>query len=209
MNKNDQLDQLFQKWKSINNYQRFKSDGIIDEDLFIKAKKKILFIGKEANDPDGEDGDFRKWWNEEMTGGFSIRIGEWAYGILNDFPVFETIKRNQKWEALRSVSFMDVKKPAGGSSSIESEIIEYIKKDMDFIKEEIEIIDPEIIISFIGSKGNQLIFGEDWNTTGYHVNYLKSEKRLVIDFYHPSNQGGSTMNYVLLEKIIKIITDIS
>ena len=59
MSKNLKLNELFIDWeRSIPEYQnKFISDGIIDENEFCNAKKKILFIAKEPNNPLQKD----KW----------------------------------------------------------------------------------------------------------------------------------------------------
>jgi len=153
-----------------------------------------------------KDWDFREWWNEEFKLVFSLRIGEWAYGILNKFPPFSLIKRDEKWNTLKSIAFMNVKKTGGGGRSDYDEIQEYIKDDLYFIRKEIEIIDPEIIISSIGIEANKKIFEGEWEDTNYCVYYLKTDNRTVIDYYHPSSQGGAPMGYVLLQKVLEIIS---
>lgn len=206
MDKNKQLDTLFKKWKLSKSYPHFIKDGIIDENMFESLDQKILFISKEANMKKyDDDNDFRVWWKDEHEKTFSIRVAQWAYGILHNFPEFESISYEKQRVALKSISFMDVKKLGGGNRSNKKDILKYVTQDLEFIKKQIDIIDPDIIVSSIDTKPNKVIFGEDFKKTGYHVNYLQEDGRLIIDFYHPSAQAGASMGYVLLEKVFKVI----
>ena len=157
-NKNQRLDKLFEDWR--NRYKKadnFVKDGIINEALFESASQKILFITKEPNDPKHEGTDFREWWKKEVFYGFSYRIAEWAYGILNRFPPYDKIWTNNDasiaLKSIQSIAFMNVKKSGGGGSSKEREINDYIKRDKKFIYNEIDIINfersKELILAWI------------------------------------------------------------
>lgn len=94
MNKTELLNDLFSIWEeNTPGYKgKFVKDGIIDEEKFLVAPIKILFITKEPNNPAQKPGDFRDWWHEKFNGNFSHRIAEWSYGILNDFlPQYDDI----------------------------------------------------------------------------------------------------------------------
>ena len=81
----------------------------------------------------------------------------------------------------------------------------YAKNDFDNLHEEIEIIDPEIII--LGTSWKKLrnfIFDKvDWRHSGYDVAIRKYNKAKVIDFYHPSSRNAPSAAYSLLQNIIK------
>ena len=212
--KNQQLNTLFDNWSE--NYgasENFVKDGIIDEERFQNATHKILFITKEPNDPKNEATDYREWWNEELYYSFSYRIAEWAYGILNDFPVYDEIwpKVNGKYngekamEAIQSIAFMNVKKSGGKGSSEEKTINRYIKRDYEFIHEQISVIDPEIIVISMSKDSTvNLLFPEmDWKESGYGTGIGRYENSKVIDFYHPSARSGVAAPYCLLQNIVQ------
>ena len=205
--KTQQLDQLFTKWLAARpEYKGFKKDGIINEAYF--KEPRILFICKEPNDPSLSEGDYRVWWNDQMTYAFSRRLGEWAYGIMNDFPLWNSYTDDDSHQALKSIAFMNVKKTGGARTTNHAEIGEYIQRDFDFIQEEINIINPSIIICSLGlSEITRMVLPEitDWVNTGYEILYAKSESRIVIDFYHPSILAPGVMSYVLLEKVFRIL----
>lgn len=205
--KTQQLDQLFAKWIAARpEYKGFKKDGIINEAYF--KDPRILFICKEPNDPSLSEGDYRVWWNDEMSYAFSRRIGEWAYGIMHNFPKWNSYTDNDSHHALKSIAFMNVKKTGGARTTNHTEIKEYIQRDYDFIREEIAIINPSIIVCSLGlSEITRMALPviTDWVDTGYEVAYSKSGSRIVVDFYHPSILAPGVMSYVLLEKVFGIL----
>ncbi|MBK8291470.1 MAG: hypothetical protein IPK96_11605 [Flammeovirgaceae bacterium] len=85
----------------------FKKDGILNEDFFISPR--ILFICKEPNDKDLNEGDYRKWWEKGLAFRFGLRLGEWAYGLINNFPAYEEFSTPQAHEAFMKTAFMNVK----------------------------------------------------------------------------------------------------
>ncbi len=210
MTKSQELNNLFEKWKTSRVYgKRFTADGIIDESEFEKASKKVLFICKEPNDPEQKGGDYRSWWKEDaLYYAFSYRISEWSYGILNDFPEYDII-----WgiegksdllpsQAIKQIAFMNVKKIGGKGSSKETEIKETIESDFDFIMKEMEIIDPQyIVLSLSWTSLVEVLFGKlEWLSTGYDIKIAGWQGKVVIDYYHPSRISPAPA-YVLLEKV--------
>lgn len=211
-NINSRLDsELFPVWESqYSADEAFARDGVIDETLFESATKKVLFIGKEPNNPTQDLWDYREWWKAELKYSFSTRIAEWAYGILNNFPDYDTIWKDGFYnahQALMSIAFMNLKKSGGtGNSSLE-EMCTYAERDRDLIIKEINLINPDIII--LGLSWEKLInsvFNRDemgWTNTGHGVwkgNYNGAD---VIVFYHPSARNAPPAAYYLLEKVIK------
>ncbi len=154
MTKTEKLTDLFDRWKSeFYPNEDFYKDGIINEDFFKNAKKKILFITKEPNainHDKNEDRSFVTEWNTTMpTYPFSHRIAEWTYGILNEFPVYaEAAKNAMKEDMLKKIAFMNLKKTGGTGNSALHTFSDLMKdkKHLEFIHKQIEIIEPEIII---------------------------------------------------------------
>src|SRR5690606_7892897 len=111
------LAHLVTRWEpAIPEYRgRPTRDGISSEEEFEDRtlKHKILYIMKEANNPEGtSDDDFRSWWMQGVKYTFSKRIAEWSYGILNGFPPFDDFKKDTLAleNALQSIAHMNVKK---------------------------------------------------------------------------------------------------
>lgn len=206
--KTEQLNSLFEQWERRNpDYHGvFVKDGIIDEVLFDEAKHKILFIAKEKNDLSQRPGDFREWWSQELMYTFTIRISEWSFGILNNFPCYDQVRRSVplKFEALHQIAFMNVKKSGGRGLSEYDRITSHIKLNLDFIHEEIRIIDPDIIILGVSWKEirTQLFPEIEWKESGYDIAVSRFNNSKVIDFYHPSSRNSGSASYCLLQNII-------
>lgn len=206
MLKSIQLNQLFERWQNVRQYLGFKKDGVVNEPMF--KSPYILFICKEPNDQQQKEGDYREWWNNEMLYTFSRRIGEWSHGIFNCFPPYESFSNEDSHQALRSIAFLNIKKVGGGRIADHIEIIRWLERDIDFLKEEIEIIDPKLIICCLGlSKITRKLFEEiperDWQSSGYGIPYARIRGRLILDFYHPSTPAPGVMSYLLLQKVLQ------
>lgn len=165
---------------------------------------KILFITKEANNPTQNSGDFRKWWSEELYGIHAHRIGTWAYGLLNKFPPLDNLTNKLKHESLQKVAFINLKKTGGKSTSNKSEIIIYLEKNKEFLKEQINIINPNIIVGGISySDVWEKLFDSDLKQDN---KLLKYKNTTIIDFYHPSCRISNQKLYdSLKDKASKIL----
>jgi hypothetical protein len=203
-----QLDTLFDELeKAHESYNGcLKRDGIVDEVRYSNQNTKVLFIAKEPNDPEQTPGDYRTWWmNEGLQFKFTYQLAEWAYGVLNDFPPYlEANKYENKFEALKSVAFMNLKKSGGGATADGSEIYQYAKNTSSFLQKQIKIIAPDIAVCSIGDWGPwECIFpNAAWKQDGNGMWIAKSENTKIVSFGHPSNRYPHVMNYCLLEKIV-------
>ncbi|MFD2100125.1 hypothetical protein [Flagellimonas iocasae] len=209
MSKTEQLNNLFDEWQlKIPEYRgKFIMDGINNEDLYSKAKTKVLFLTKEPNNPNQEAGDFREWWKEGLKYTFSHRLAEWSYGILNDFPEYEKIwiDKDDYNNAIFSIAFMNVKKVGGKGRSNYSEMEEHLLLNKDLLLRQIEIIQPNIIIMGLSwKKMRNLLFNNvKWQNSGYNVSIGKYNNAKIIDFYHPSARNAAAASYSLLQNVIQ------
>lgn len=204
MNKNNEIDKLFERW--VIEFPQYKGklykDGIVNEQEFEKQKVKLLFITKEPNDPEQNEGDFREQLSKEVKASFFNRIAEWAYGLLNNFPPIIEITDDKKLDVMRKVAFMNIKK-TGGKSSVNPDIIkETLKNEYIYIKREIDIISPHIIIGSIGYYGWwRYLFPKIDFKDSYDIKVAKGEKYRIINFYHPSYRIPRAMSYCLLKSV--------
>jgi len=205
--KTTQLNLLFDEWEQkVNDYNgKFVRDGIINEKFYLQAKFKILFITKEPNNPNQEAGDYCKWWAEALKYSFSNRIAEWSYGILNDFPDYDSIHTNSDSlsGAIKSIAFMNIKKSGGTGTSSYNMIMEHAKNNSDFIHRQIEIIVPNIIITGISWLDlRQMIFPNvKWEKSGHGIEIGRDKTAKIIDFYHPSSRTAPAAFYSLLRNV--------
>ena len=177
----------------------------MNEQFYETASPKILFIAKEPNNPKQEAGDFREWWKEELNHPFSYRIAEWSYGMLNSFPQYDEIwKEKRGHNAMQQIAFMNIKKIGGGGNAEYDEMLKHVEMNFKFLHRQIEIIDPDIIITGTtwGELRNALFPDIQWKSSGYYVEIGIHNEAKVIDFYHPSSRTAPAASYSLLQNII-------
>ena len=170
MMKKDQLDKLFVEWKKAHHTEPvdsllktingdnidkdfFEIDGIIDEDAFSKESTKILFISAEANADEysAKKGiketnyckvyiDYYKSEKDDWKGKMRERISA-IYGCITNQPDVPFNKLANRF------AVMDINKRGGKSTLDGGEHIKcYAQYYKEFIKREIEIISPDLIV---------------------------------------------------------------
>ena len=215
MPKTRQLNQLFNRWKRQRpeEAQLMCLDGIICEEHYETADPKILFIAKEPNDPRGEAFDFREWWCEDGPQyAFSWRLCQWAYGIWNGFPPLAQFDEEaDTLNTMRSIAFMNLKKVGGGNQADPREIRRFTERNQAFLRRQIRIIDPDIIVGGIGESSlwSVLFPGIEFKPSGFDIGVayvaVNEKKVPVIDFYHPSYRVPRAMSYCLLGRVLQTI----
>ncbi|MDI9311293.1 MAG: hypothetical protein QM535_13870 [Limnohabitans sp.] len=204
---NEELNKLFDKWHEeiYPDEKIFIRDGIINEVIWESTPKKILFIAKEANNRSDVSWDFREWWGDSFNYTFSHRVAEWAYGILENFTDYDTIDSYvKKLETLQKIAFMNINKTGGVGTASNQELKNHIDKSKSYILKQIEIINPEIIISCIGDDLNDYLFSEkNWSKSGFAIWVKKYENAKLISFLHPSARSFASAPYCLLKSVFE------
>ena len=194
----EKLKKLFSQWgKEVNG--KFVPDGIINLKKWEKANKKILVILKETNDFDnyGLNDLIDKNINNSKSGIWKgltwHNIGRISYKLLNSNASFEEAHKKRK-EILRYISVMNIKKTPGKNKS-NYKVIQYnANKYGNYIKEEIEIINPDIVI--LG--GTYKFLKNILNLERITENLYKekgNDKRIYIKCYHPAYFGVKIKEY--------------
>jgi hypothetical protein len=172
--------------------QNFVDDGVIDLAAFSLAKRKILWVLKDANDPEQGAWSLREVIRDSLldssrwqyTFGLPVQIS-WA--VLNGEEDYAKVPQSEKIaDVLKQTAFINLKKVGGGAKSDSVEIAQFYKKDKALIKEQVEAIAPDIIINCSGEKS----FFDDMKT-GEAVEvgrFLRAPYRegVIIDAYHPN-----------------------
>ncbi len=175
--KNDRLESLFKKWEQAHENEpeeslkktisgkyitkaHFRRDGIIDEAIFSQEKRKVLFISNEANDDEysAKNGIIKTNnlidYQNYAKSGYDDWKGKMRERTSEMYKIAAGIPRNaiSNSDAALHYAVMDLNK-RGGTSSIDKglHIQAYCRYYKDFIKKEIEIIDPDIIV-WLGTK---------------------------------------------------------
>jgi len=230
MTKTKKLNNLFNKWRKIKEYQgyAFINDGIIDEQEWNKTNPKLLFIFKElVGDKKGEDWDLRELFfigskgeNNENYYRTSKMLAMWAKGITEGFISYKLILKQYKdfhfnpefrSRYLRKISVMNIKKMPDAAGTEQGSLFSWVRNTKEFIYKEIEIISPNIII-ICGPREeiNKIVFkhnNENFNMTANGIYYYKHLKGwLIINYYHPQWQGiPHSFLYTMLIVVVKNI----
>ena len=191
VSKSEQLEQLFIEWEYAQENEpdfswertrggknitksHFRRDGIIDEAVFSKEKRKVLFISNEANDdeysakfnqkPSNID-DYRKYYET----GCDDWLGKMRERTSAIYKVVAEIGINEMSDSDAAIHYavMDLNKRGGGADVKGAlHIYEYCKYYKEFIKKEIEIINPDVVV-WLGTKTYDI---------DLHINFLGAKQ---------------------------------
>ena len=205
------MEKLFEVWRKekIHENQLFIEDGIIDKELWDQADIKILFLLKEAYDSKSSSGS----WNlselikkrRKATGRTFKPLGQWAYGIfyLKKYNKIGSFPESQKEidQSILSTSLINIKKSGGTKSSSYGNLKTYVENDWPFIKKQIGLISPDIVICgktwpLIKSKLNGISNVSDM--------IFESEGIIYVDASHPANRASSKMKYYSLCSVLNL-----
>lgn len=207
-NYNERLNVLFDKWEaeSIENGETaFCRDGLmykyghnnnyVDE-LWDKSQKRILLLLK---DPKEYSGDSREWLqkeegNRKLQPSFFKKLAYALYGLstVKDAKTvdFWNITHEQLVKCFNEIpfAFVESKKQAGAKMISDKELRKYINKYKEFLKEEINILNPDIVICFGGPQYHFAITDlfKDAEVIDEHIRLHKQTNTLIIYSYHPS-----------------------
>ena len=207
-NYNGKLNALFEKWKakSIENVEEkaFCEDGLmykyghdknyVDE-LWDKSKKRILFLLK---DPIEDSGDSRLWLNEpenqQLRPIIMKKLAYILYGLstVKDGKVtdFWDITHEQLVKSFNEIPFayVESKKQEGTTVIKDKELDKYINRYKEYLTEEINILNPDIVICFGGPQHHFAVndLYKDAEVIDKHIRLHKQTNTLIIYSYHPS-----------------------
>ena len=237
-NYNEKLNVLFEKWEEKskeNGHTGFCADGLMfrgenwekeveqkmyygksageENNLWLNAKKRILFLLKDTNDnPDCDIREFRPGASGSIRLHYE-NIAYWLFGLLslNENKIAPDFESIDFWSDVFPVfdtmpfAIVNCKKASGGSTILNETLSEHIEHYADFIKKEIEILDPDIIVcgggsSIIKDFVKEKIYTdiEKIDDSNNWIYYSKKNNKVVIDSYHPSYwriEGGSKTIY--------------
>jgi len=229
----DVLFENWEKKSIENGYDRFCRDGLMckgeiydekwdlrsqgnENELWYNAPKRVLFLCKDPNiGADYPVEDFRERnchkKGENIKVLFYKNMAYWLYGLLNVdnngiAPKFETLTDEIITDFFDKTPFayVNCKKEAGVEKVSNTDLQNHIDLYKDFIKQEIEILNPDIIVCGGGSSIIKNFVKEIYtdiekiNDSNNWIYYSKKNNKVVIDSYHPSYwqiEGGSKTIY--------------
>lgn len=211
-----QLNMLMEKWKATHKnkgWVNFISDGAVNMESYASSTLKICYFLKEAYSKDNdEDWDLTRWLdNGAMTRMWS-NVAEWTYGIINTTTTNISHKpqltNQEKTVLLKSVSVINVKKSNGNVQSDYGDLLNYANEDKEFLKRELDILKPDVIVCGNNSSLLRLLYGATVQSKNrvsaeglIDAEYMSKNgyafvgNQIIIDYYHPANQYPAMLNY--------------
>lgn len=201
-----------------NNAEEPLYDGIVDIDMYLESKYKILWVLKEPYDGDGggwhlckdflaRDDFYHRMQGSRPTWHPVIYI---SYGILNGFAKFDDMNwirdNHDMAKIIRSVAVINVKKIPGGKRTYDFNIIkDAYNRHKDILHEQIKLYNPDIII---GGATMDLFFhdlgisSEDIKSNN-SVRYAVKDGKIYLAAYHPAQT--TVKRHIYVDDIISVI----
>lgn len=211
----ERQEELFSRWKE--KYDYFEPDGIVDPMWYNSSWLKLTFILKEVNAKEDEEFDLTEFLREGVVGSTWNNISRWSAGLLFErkYEDVEYLNGEDRKKYLSPISVINLKKTPGGASSDGKEIEDFASEDRDFIKKQLEIYSPDVIVCC--GTGTTFITkilgleGSNWIKQSDDFWYLWHEDTLVVGAWHPQQRTKGRTNRYLFENLVtplkKIIAD--
>jgi len=207
----DAHEALLHRWSRQPHHQEhcFIKDGIIDQKRWDSITLRVLFLLKEARH-EGPDSswDLREFIREVGPSGPSLKnAAYWCYaihhiasGTLLRFPI-EKSAVDEAAELFLSSAVVNIKKSAGTPPSSSDELEQYGRRDGAFIKNQIELIDPYVVVCGYTWRHVKHLWPEaqDGGYDGVHC----VGRRVFIDFWHPAYQIPDELKYYALACLLQ------
>ncbi len=204
----DDADELDDRWDEARNYDDFCHDGILssdpDGDYFSGERgPRVLYLLKESY------GGFTNIRGQDFTsrslghGNFWKMLGMWTYVLNNlvegDSPDLSDFNdaHDDEGYGLANVAYVNIKKEGGRSFSSWPDIRRYARKDRDFLNEQIDLCDPQVIVCC----GTYRVYsdiicdGDIPIGSQFKPVYDDYNGRIVIDWRHPSFRGSPDRDF--------------
>ena len=225
---------LFKRWEtkhkeSHETEPRFFRDGVVNEQNFVKSRKRLLFLLKEVNGGDSREGndDLRAFLADgaESGGRTWNDVARWAKGLqfyfdnkeIINLADIETINVNDRKELLSFIVAMNLDKTGGGSSSIWQEIEDATERDWAEIKTQMGFYQADIVICcgvfwhvcgrFLGEEANAKIKRTKRGIRYFwtQINSDSAKETVFIEYCHPAARIKKEFKtYPLLDTVAEI-----
>jgi hypothetical protein len=203
--------ELMNRWKAkgLHINQEFIEDGIIDLNRWEATNRKVLVLLKEAY---GGYGDLCSWIRDEWKGPkYKLwwTASYWLYALQKlsgkNIPPFPKEKGqfDECVDFLLSSAVVNIKKSKGETTSSAKDLEKYVMEDHDLLWEQIELIDPTIILCGYTFDQFRLIWRDNVLPVGKTDFIFRAGKYLVINWWHPANRYPDELCYYTLCAVLQ------
>lgn len=205
---------IFAEWRS--KRPGFVSDGVVDEAAYLLSSRKLLFVLKEVNDPEGGGWDLRKILREEPRSQTWDNITRWVEGIRRisediAWQEFKDVDLARRCKALRSIATVNLKKSPGGHTTDHAELAKIAEEDKLYLNRQFALYTPDIIICCGTSDTFHWLVPickqPQWQSTHRGIQFHEySAGKFVVSYLHPSARcSPSILYYGLIDAIREIL----
>ena len=205
---------LFDEWGTM--VDGLIKDGVVDENEYIQAKYKIVFILKEVNG--GKDWDLRDFVANGARSQTWDNIARWTEGILNidkefDWEYLENENLERRKKYLQKICAMNLKKTSGKHTADAKELEFATNRDSTFLKRQYKLYCPDISVccgtaaEFFGEVYNEKPL--EWLHTSRGIRYVRDNGMVIIDYAHPEARIKDCLLYYGLIDAVREILGIS
>jgi len=200
---------LFDEWRALVEADagHFVGDGIVCEEGWRRATRKVLFLLKEPNGYDGKYGALnellRKAAAPNSTSSMWDRptfhnVGRWTYGLLNySGEVPDYVEANKACKtAVLGCAYINIKKSTGGARATK-EVEVHAEKYAEFLRRQVAIIQPDIVVCGGTYKMLKKYVYPSMVRVSHRVHQF--EKLTFINAYHP---GYVTKRAALYDQVL-------
>lgn len=199
-------DNFFDTWKNEEQIKNFCEDGIINEEIYNRQTRRVLFILRDVNY--GKDCDLRADLSNaaSLDGKTYNNVARWTIALLDHSGAYPAnMPGTARVEQMQRVAVMNIKKGSGGPNANGDELLDAIDRDSEKIREEIVMCKPSIIIACgIGDPNTYNLLTEyvlpDTNRSEkqligsirswrYHLCEVGSNTIPLVEFCHPNLRG--------------------
>jgi len=216
MNIRTSEEELFAEWRA--KRRGFVADGVVDESAYLQSSRKLLFVLKEVNDPDGGGWDLREIVKTGDRASTWNNITRWVEGIRRldeDIPWSELVEidRERRRETLKSIAVVNLKKSPGGHTTDSAELAKISEEDRVLLIRQFALYAPDVIVCC----GTSELFHSlvpiceqpQWKSTRRGVGFHEYRpEKFVMKYYHPETRcAASLLYYGLIDAIREILSD--
>lgn len=215
MSKKTELESLMDVWEAKHRqkgYKRFIRDGLVYQEAWESQQTpKVCYFLKEAYTSD-EDGYHLTESLHKADHPWTMwrKIAIWTQAIYQAFSgnfceYDEELLRSREKETIDRIAVVNVKKSNGENGSDYEDLKAYAEEDKAELKQELEIIRPDIIVCGNNLSLLKIVLGEELqNEYTWDTMFAWWNDTLVIDYYHPAVHYPNRVNYYALMSICDV-----
>lgn len=214
MNIKDAETKLFSQLKI--NDQCIVTDGVANEKEYLDSKYKILYVMKEVNSYQNGGWSLTEFLSNGAITQTWDNIARWTEGILNlekdiDWEYLSKDNDLRRHKYLKKIASINLKKTPGRHTSIANEISMATKNNKDFIKKQVTLYQPNIIVC-CGTSGLFVKYCIDsdftWQMTSRGIKYMILDNTIIVSFSHPEARvADHYLYYALIDAIREILEE--